>query len=379
MAESTKNNKAMRWRIYIEPEWGDYPVSQVTRRAAQDWITEVEGQIANGELGTFGLPHFQKVRSDLHTLFESMATFSSTYEDRNNPFAGLDFTPPPPRAKVTMESQFFGGLAAACRHFVAEELCTGWIAEMFLTSLFAGLREGEVMALCRDQLDFKNGAIVIDRALRRDSRAIDPKTRLEFGAVVPQAMNLPKGGSPTRNKTRVVPMSDQLAEILEKVFERRGALNSEWDLLWPSQKGDMRALGRFRHAWGTLRARLHEVAIYAPLVHEGGKWPEVPKRQGWPRNSYIDVARADAQRRLPDIFANIDFRDTRNSFASYMNELDLSQATREHILGHGGGLTNTVYTVITSAAHQNARQRITNGWAVVVNDSISKQAVVVVP
>lgn len=66
---------------------------------------------------------------------------------------------------------------------------------------------------------------------------------------------------------------------------------------------------------------------------------------------------------FPPLFADIDFRDTRNSFASYMNERNISQATRGHILGHGGGsLTNNVYTVVTTTDFQDARKRLTDGW-----------------
>jgi integrase len=362
LSENSRDKKEIRWRLYIEPEWGDRPISQITRRNAQEWITEVEESILASEAGTLGLSQFEKVRTDLHFLFECLPSFSSDYEDRKNPFADLDFISPPPRVKVTIESQFFGAIAHACNELTAEGLCTEWIVEIFQTSLLSGLREGEVMALCADQLDFKNGAIIVDRAVRRDAREIDPITRVEVGPVLRQAINLPKGGTPTNNKTRIVPMCDQLAAILQRVCARERPSHGAWDLLWPGETGKLREQTRFRTAWTTLRERLNEIALYAPLIHESGQWPAVPKRQGWPRNIVVDAARRNASLRLPNIFKNIDFRDTRNSFASYMNEIGLSQATREHILGHGGGLTNAVYTVVTSGAHQDARRRLTAGW-----------------
>lgn len=362
ISDRTKEGKESRWRLYIAPEWEDCPISLVTRRVAQEWITEVESRIERGEAGSLGLAQFEKVRTDLHAMFECADSFSPEYEDRKNPFAGLDFSAQPPRVKVTIESSHFAAIEHACEILIGEGLCVEWVAEMFLTSLLSGLREGEVIALCRDQIDFENGAIVVDRALRRNSRAIDPKTRREFGEVQRQAMNLPKGGSATNDKTRVVPMSNQLAALLKRVANRPRVSGMDWSLLWPGDTGKLRELTRFRSAWSTLRDRLHEVATLAPLKHQSGAWPEIPKRQGWTKNPLITDARRQPSLRLPDIFGEIDFRDTRNSFASYMNELGISQATREHVLGHGGGLTNTVYTVVTSNAIQDARKRLSEGW-----------------
>jgi hypothetical protein len=114
--------------------------------------------IAAGEKDTLGLPQFQKVRTDLHFMFEALDSFAPEYEDRKNPFAGLDFTEQAPRVKVTIESPYFAAIYHACTRFVEEDLCVQWVTQMFLTSLLSGLREGETMALCRDQLDFDNGA-----------------------------------------------------------------------------------------------------------------------------------------------------------------------------------------------------------------------------
>lgn len=365
ITETTKTGKESRWRLHIEPEWGHCPISQVTRRAAQEWVTTVEQRIERGEAGTLGLGQFEKVRTDLHSLFESLGSFAPEYEDRKNPFSGLDFSPRPPRHKVTLESQYFPAIHLACHCLAAEGLCTEWIAQMFLTALLAGLREGEVLGLCRDQLDFKNGAILVDRAMRRKSRAIDRRTRLEGGEVLRQAMHLPKRGNAINNKTRLVPMSKQLADILRPVASTNSTTRAEWDLLWPGETGKIKEIMRFRRAWETLRSRLHEIATLAPIEGDG-EWPAVPKRQGWQRNPIVDAARQNPVLRLPNLFGEIDFRDTRNSFASYMNEVGISQASREHILGHSGGnpLTNTVYTVVTSGAFQDARRRLTRGWKV---------------
>lgn len=363
ISESTKAGKESRWRLHIEPEWAEWPLSKVTRRSAQEWVTVVEERIASGEAGTLGIGQLEKVRTDLHSLFESLPSFSPDYEDRRNPFADLDFIARPPRAKVTIESQHFAAIHHACRRFADDGLCLPWVVEIFLTSLFSGLRQGEVLALCSDQLDFVNNAIFVDRALRRTSRSIDPKTRLEIGNVQRQAISYPKGGSATNDKTRAVPMTDEIAMILMPVAARAKSGGEGWKLLWAGETGLPKEINRFRQGWRTLRERLDELAKLAPIGNQG-EWPELPKRQGWAKNGLVAEARDCEELRIPDIFAEIDFRDTRNSFASYMNEVGLSQATREQFLGHSGhaALTNKTYTVITSRTFKDAQVRLSKGW-----------------
>ena len=362
LAESTKKARDSRWETYIKPEWGDHPISAVTRKSAQEWVTEMEEKIAEGNAGTLGLPQFQKVRTDLHFMFEALDSFSPEHEDRKNPFAGLDYSEQVPRVKVTIESPYFAAIIHACTRFVEEELCVQWVTQMFLTSLLCGLREGETMALCRDQLDFEHGAILIDRALRRNSKGLDPKTRREVEPVRRQAMHLPKGGTLTNPRHRVVPMPEQLASILRPAHAKPGVEGAEWDLLWPSANGNLKEHSRFRRAWSTLCKRLQEVGELA-AIDQNGPWSDVPRGRGWKANQVVGEAREDPRLRFPALFSDIDFRDTRNSFASYMNECNISQATREHILGHGGGnLTNSVYTVVTGTAFQDAKRRLTAGW-----------------
>ncbi len=58
------------------------------------------------------------------------------------------------------------------------------------------------------------------------------------------------------------------------------------------------------------------------------------------------------------------FRDTRNSFASYAEEVGIPQATREYFLGHGAkGVTNRFYTDLTSKLLSDATSRLSSGWS----------------
>lgn len=42
LSEKSKQAKAQRWRDYVAPEWGGMPLSRVTRRSAQEWVSAVE-------------------------------------------------------------------------------------------------------------------------------------------------------------------------------------------------------------------------------------------------------------------------------------------------------------------------------------------------
>lgn len=363
LTESTKAGKESRWRMHIQPEWGDWPLSKVTRRAAQEWLTQMEARIQEGSTGALGLAQLEKIRTDLHALFESLGSFDPDFEDRRNPFSDLDFVARPPRQKITIESQHFAALYYACERLAQEGLCSRWVTDIFLTALLSGLREGEVLALCRDQVDLEARALVVDRALRRTSRALNPETRLETGPILRQAIHLPKGGTPTNPKTRIVPICNQLVPILERATASRPPKTDGWDLIWPGETGKLRELSRFRQGVSLLFERLQEIALLAPSRHpQGEPWPELPKRRGWERSPLVSEARERPELRLPPIFSKIVFRDTRSSFASYMNEVGLPQATREHVLGHANGLTNFTYTDVTTTAFQQAVKRLSEGW-----------------
>jgi integrase len=343
--------KDSRWRLHLAPYWGSWAISEVTKRAAQEWVGETEAAIAAGKAGKLGLPQFNECRLDMHGMFEALDSFDERFADKKNPFAGLAFKARETRAHICIESGHFAAVEYACRSLVEAGLATDWVTAQFLTSLFGGLRLGEVMALCRDQLDFANGIIRVDRAMReKDREILDPRKKDAKGRMIPagevkrMAINLPKG-----DKIRLVPMSDQLAAILRPFYDQPKVAGAKWDLLFPSAKGDLREETRQAHGFGTLCKRLDEIA---KQECKGGR--------GWPANPVLDEFEEGA---LPDIWDVIVFRDTRNSFATYAEEVGIPQATREAILGHGAkGVTNRFYTDITSKLLQDARSLLSNGW-----------------
>jgi len=44
--------KQSRWRIYLQPYWGSWQLSQVTKRSAQEWIGETEKAIVENDAGS---------------------------------------------------------------------------------------------------------------------------------------------------------------------------------------------------------------------------------------------------------------------------------------------------------------------------------------
>lgn len=340
--------KESRWRIHIEPYWGDMPLSAVTRRAVQEWITETEAKLAGqqGSGGSSGLAQLAQCRIDLHGMFEALGLFDPRFEDRLNPFRakGLSFARLEQRQRVCLESHHFAAIVRASQRLAEEGLVTPWIGPVFLTSLLSGLRAGEVLALCRDQIDFRTGIITVDRAVREKAQELDPVTMRPSGPVHRFAVNLPKG-----DKVRLVPMSDHLVPILKPLCTGSKPSGAAWDLLFPNDQGGLKEERRVQLAFATMCKRLGELAKHERI---GGR--------GLPSNPLMDeFAGID----LPDVWTTIVFRDTRNSFASYAEEVGIPQATREAILGHGPrGVTNKAYTDVTSKGLQEARKRLSKGW-----------------
>ena len=346
LSAKRRDMKESRWRLHIEPYWGEVPLSLVTRRSVQEWITEVEEKIQAGRAGSLGLAQFSQCRLDLHSFFEVIGLFDERFEDRRNPFRaqGLAYTACDQRPRVCLESQHFPAIELACRRLVEEGLVTDWVVAMFMVSVLSGLRLGETLALCRDQIDFKTGAILVDRAVRERAREVDRETMAPIGDIRRMAINLPKG-----NKIRTVPMSDQLAGILKPFANRACANASGWELLFPSESGSLKEETRVKTAFATLCKRMEE------LANDKGRGG-----RGWQQNPLLSEF---ASRELPKVWSRIVYRDTRNSFASYAEEVGIPQATREAILGHGAkGVTNKAYTDVTSKGFQDARRRLTRGW-----------------
>ncbi|MDO8655353.1 MAG: hypothetical protein Q7R48_02955, partial [bacterium] len=358
IANRTKAERERRWRLHIQPFWGGWTVSQVSRRAAQEWLTEAED--ANEPKPA----QLIEIRIDLHSMFKFAIRTEFADFERANPFEGLEAKTRPKRALVTIESQDFGPILHAADLLSREGFVTShglvvpWIVQMFAVSLLAGLRRGEVIALMHDRIDWDNGAIRVDRAMRREAQEIDERLGVPVGPILRFAVNLPKG-----DRIREVPLSDQLAAILSPLCQHRHAAEAQHAFLWPEAGGRMKDDSRVQRAFGNFRKWMSLLAKAAP--NNGKELPDLP-RSRWSRiNAIVELLRCNPGNRIPDIFDRLDYRDSRNSFSSYLNELGIPQATHQQIMGHGPkDVTGTFYTRITSRAFQDARSRLSAGWEI---------------
>jgi integrase len=362
-AATTRSNRQARWKNHLEEYWGGWKISQVTSRAAQEWLTELELRVETGKT-SFGLSTVEECRIDMHSLFEDLRHFSDTFSEKRNPFVGLEHDRAPARSKVTIESSGFGPLVWTVQELAANGLATRWICEMFCVSLLTGLRRGECLALCRDQIDLCARTIRVDRALRCRSRELNLSSRREEGPVLRQAISYPKGGSASDPKDRIVPIPDQLVPILESILSREPC-GGKWDLLWSCSSGTPLSKEQCVKAFHNLKLRLIEISQLAPLNHDGGEpWPPYPCRRGWKRNGLVEAARQNPVLRLFSLIGKIEFRDTRNSFNSYAAEVGLGQSERDAIMGHSQkGVGNQHYYVVTSTAFSRMQKALSEGWS----------------
>jgi integrase len=363
----TKDERERRWRLHIHPYWAGWTLSQVRRRAAQEWLTEAEESIEAGEAGTLGLAQLREVRLDLHAMFKFAVRNEFGDYDRANPFEDLEAKVQPPRALITIESQHFAPILHAADLLSRPGFVTDagpvvpWVAQMFATSLLSGLRRGEAMAFMWDRIDWANGAIRVDRAMRRKAQDINERTGVPSGPVLRQAVNFPKG-----DRLREVPMSDQLIAILQPLYEQRKMNPTGRPFIWPGETDSLKEDTRVQLAFRNLCKWLDFLAKAVPLQATNTVEPALTR---WSRvNEIARLMVKNPGLRIPDVFDRLDYRDTRNSFSSYLNELGLPQATHQQIMGHGPiGVTGTFYTRVTSKAFQDAREKISSGWSLGVD------------
>ncbi len=317
-----------------------------------------------------GLAQLTEIRLDLHAMFKFAIKSEFDDFDRSNPFQELEFITQPKRNLITIESQHFAPILRAADllsrdNYVTEGgLVVPWIVTMFATSLLAGLRRGEARALMWDRIDWDNGAIRIDRAMRRGSKDINERTGAYEGEVLRMAVGLPKG-----DKIREVPLSDQLRAILEPLYEARDKDVQGRPFVFPNEFGGMREDTRVHNAFKNLCKWMHELVKDVPMNAKPDR--ELP-RSRWSRFNAVAAEMLESPEfRLPDIFDRLDYRDSRNSFSSYLNELGIPQATHQQIMGHGAhDVTGTFYTRITSRAFQDARERMSLGWQFYKDDRL---------
>jgi len=327
--------KDSRWRNHIESYWGSWPICTVRRRNAQEWVTEMEAKLEEGK----GLSQLAECRFDLNGYFN--AAIKMDFYEWANPFSNLDFTPPTPRSRTTVESQDFSNILRTMDLLVGHGLALQWIADMFQIALLSGMRQGEILALMGKKIDLDRKAVLVDRALARNARNVD-EYGVPYGKPEAQALSFPKGGNQADPKARWVAIPDQLIPVLQRLKECNEGL------VFGTDDDKLKQGVRFHNAWSTLRSRLIDIV----------KGEETRRKA---TQTVIEVLKAE-NIKLPDVWTRIDFRDTRNSFASYAAEVGIPEPTRMALMGHtGSSVTFKSYTALTNRAFIDAQKRLTDG------------------
>ena len=335
LSERRKAEKQSRWKNHLEPYWGAWPLSTIRRSAAQEWVTDAEAALKDGN----GLSQLAQCRFDMIGYLDT--AIKMDFFEIANPFKDLDSTPPTPRIRVTIESQTFAGVFRALDLLVEEKQVLQWTADMFAIALLTGMREGEILGLRSHCIDTERKAILVNRALARNARSLDESGAVE-GEVQAQGLWYPKGGSQVDPKSRYVAIPDQLIPTMRRLQACEG-------LVFGTEDGKLKQIARFRTAWTTLRKRMSDVA-----KGKQTRWSAI--------NGVIDTLVHEGFK-LEDVWSKVEFRDTRNSFASYAAEVGVPEPTRMAIMGHEGStVTFRSYTDLTSGAFVDAQERLSKGW-----------------
>jgi integrase len=248
-------------------------------------------------------------------------------------------------------------------HGSKKRLVERFIVEMWMTSMYTGLRLGEVIALSHDQVHLSEGVLVVDRAMRVNHPTVIPGTWWEVGDVLPWALHLPKMGKlserPEERRVRRVPISSDAERILAPVLARAKQL--EQSLLWPDEHGAPKAKKNVQQAMSSLAERLGETALYCGA----GREEPVATRRGRARNTVAEVLRERGDVQLPADIGGVTFKSGRGSFSTVCNDLSMTDATRNHLMGHvPEGVGAKHYVMITDEALQHARQLLSRGRTV---------------
>ncbi|MBS1721384.1 MAG: site-specific integrase [Armatimonadetes bacterium] len=299
LADQTIGLKEGRWKNHCQSYLGHLRLDRIDKMKVRSWLKELEDR-------GVGLPTITECRRDLHSMFE---TAVEVYEilDKNpcRKIATKESGPrtrtsvSPELAKTVIQTAF--DKRAKYDHQPRPGEVPGWIIGMVATAFYAGLRKGELQALTWEQIDRDRRVITVNRAVRRDRSG-----RLSVG--------LPKC-----DKSRQIPITDELLRIIEATTTTREGL------VWPTD-----AKRGFRDG--------------APVVNV---------KPTCKVNHWFIQLRDNCG--LPGTMV---FRDTRSTFATWLNQLSLGPVTITEILGHESiRTTRTHYVDVNDPAIIDAREK----------------------
>ncbi len=251
---------------HLRPELGDVPLREVTTARLRKLLAD-----KSRELGPKSL---NELRAFVHNVFEVAREEGGPWEGRVNPAAAVDRrkVPMTPRKILAPEEwePVLAQLASRLRGPVA-------------VGLYAGLREGEIFGLRKEDVDLAGGVMMVSRSWDA------PRTK--------------------DGKAAPVPIAPELRPLIEEALQSRGPL------LFPRADGSMES--RDLRLGKPLRAAIARVGLIEGYEHRCRAW-----RCGWrERRPDANVAEACSKCGKPTLWArpiprHVTFHGTRHSFGT---------------------------------------------------------------
>lgn len=195
-----------------------------------------------------------------------------------------------------------------------------------ITGSAAGLRQGEIFGLSRDDLDFDEEVIRVRRQIKR--------LRKQYVYALPK-----------NDTERVVPMSSLYAKLAREHIERFGTTTVQ--LPWERPDGALQEVDLL-FIWRDgkpLRPRAFEEAVWKPALSASGVIP-APTKDSQGRRHY-NTNRKTGLHALRHYYASI-------TLADGVNIKELS----EDLGHHDPGFTLEQYTHLLQSSHERARQAV---------------------
>lgn len=192
----TLRDRKARYEKYAKARWATVPLTKIDPVEVKAFYT----QLRNIEVGQHTIIALKVLL--VRAFNQAITPYQRVPHFWRNPFT-LDLKTPPRREAVALSPK---EAKKALQSKNLDDRHRGMLAVFLL----AGLRLGEQMALTVGQIDYKNGTILVDRAVKLDENS-------------KQMVGLPKG-----DKRRVAAMCDVLAGYLKPLTDGKPADEYLW-------------------------------------------------------------------------------------------------------------------------------------------------------
>lgn len=290
LSAGAERSQATLYKNHVLPRWGDVELRAIEHLAVQAWVVELGRELSASS-----------TRQAFYLLSSSMKAALRAGHVESNPCTGTRLPTLPPAPERYFRQEESDRLIAAMSHQEHRVL-----AEVLFE---AGLRIGEAVALHQHRVDFHRGVIDVVEAWDSADRLIKP---------------YPKG-----KRSRSVPLSDHLSEILsEHLKERPG-----------------RGRCGFDHAPGS--------PCHSPLVLVGPHGALIDPHNYTNRTWKLALAAAD--------LGDARVHDARHSYASRILAGGVSLARLQLLLGHDSITTTMRYAHLVPDATDEVRAALARG------------------